>query len=174
MSGFVVIIDFSHLVHLSHAAALNAGPDYDTNDVMIENVVGKLRTIQNELGTLSIKGYSLVFAEDRTPKRKLELLPTYRQNRGGLDEEKAIVKKYLLQNGRKSHFTHSPDNEADDLVASLCRAVLEQEQGLKAVVVSGDRDLWQLLQDRVMVFNPIKREVVTDAHVEKAFKCRPI
>src|SRR5260370_11221390 len=42
--------------------------------------------------------------------------------------------------------------EADDVIATLSRQAVEQ--GLKVVVVSGDKDLLQLVDDSVLVLNP--------------------
>lgn len=180
MNQYAVIVDFSHLFHLSRAAALNAGPEYDLAEVTITNVVGKLRTVRAELGKENIVGYDLVFAEDRKPLHKLELLPGYRANRKDCRDEKEVVKQYLLENGKKSTFCFAENNEADDVIASLVKLALQQE-GLFVIIVSSDRDLWQLLGDRVTIFNPIKREFVTSTHVADAFKwpsvpdfkCRP-
>lgn len=171
--NYVVIADFSHLFHLSRARAMSCGvPDADLEKATINNVVGKLGTVKRNLENLGIKGYSLVFAEDRLAERKIALLPTYRSGHQDLRAEKQAVKKYLVENSRISRFCHSPGNEADDTIASLVKLTLEAD--CHAVIVTADRDLYQLIQDRVHVYNPIKQLMVTDADVEKAFKCRPI
>jgi DNA polymerase-1 len=46
----------------------------------------------------------------------------------------------------------SPGFEADDVIATLARQAVEA--GLKVVVVSGDKDLLQLVDDDVLVLNP--------------------
>ncbi len=173
MSHFVVIVDFSHMFHACRATALNAPLSYDVTETTIENFVGKLRTVKAALKKIGVNGYDLVFAEDQPPLRKLALLPTYRQGREDLSEEKSKVKSYLLQNGSITRFCYSEGNEADDVIASLVRLVTEQD-GLFTVVVTSDRDLWQLIGPRVRVYNPIKQEMVTEADIESAFKCRPI
>lgn len=173
MNTFAVIIDFSHLFHLSRAAALHAGPAYDLTETTITNVVGKLRTVKKCLAEHQVVGYDLVFAEDRPALRKLALLPGYRAGRHDLSEEKNLVKQYLLQNGSITRFCYSEGNEADDVIATIVSLALAQD-GLFVIVVTSDRDLWQLIGPRTGVFNPITREFVTEAHVQKSFKCRPI
>jgi len=170
ITGYVTIVDFSHLIHLCHATALYE--EGDVTKITIDRVVGKLTTVKRELNKLNIRGYDLVFVEDRPAVRKLNLLPTYRNKRGGLDEQKKAVKEYLLQNGKKSRFCFSEGNEADDVISTICRMVVEQD-GLHAIVVTSDKDLWQLLGSRVSIFNPIKKEMVTPELVEKQFRCGP-
>jgi len=172
MIGQIVAIDFSHLFHVCWHAAQKAPPHYDPIETTIENVVGKLRTVKAALRKENIVGYDLIFAEDRPALRKLALLPGYRAGRVDLTAEKEQIKTYLLQNGSITRFCHSPDNEADDVLASLVKVA--NENGLHSIICTGDRDLWQLIDPKVKVFNPIKQEMVTEAHIERAFRCRPI
>jgi DNA polymerase-1 len=45
--------------------------------------------------------------------------------------------------------------EADDIIASLCK--IATKQGVKVRVVSHDKDLYQLIDENVKLFDPIKR-----------------
>ncbi len=45
-----------------------------------------------------------------------------------------------------------PDTEADDVIGTLARKATEQ--GLEAVIVSGDKDFYQLIQDGIALLNP--------------------
>lgn len=173
MSNYVVIVDFSHLFHVCWAVAQKAPPNYDPVETTRDHIIGKLRTVRAELKRQNVMGYDLVFAEDREATRKLALLPGYREGREDLSAQKNAIKQYLLQNGSITRFCHSEGNEADDVIATLVRAVNEQEH-LRTVVVSSDRDLWQLIGPRVRVYNPVKQEFVTEAHIEHAFKVKPI
>jgi DNA polymerase-1 len=47
-----------------------------------------------------------------------------------------------------------PGFEADDLIATLTRRAVEND--LDVVIVSGDKDLMQLVSDRVSIYNPHK------------------
>lgn len=50
--------------------------------------------------------------------------------------------------------------EADDLLAAYSKAILEQDQDNHAVVITVDKDMMQLVQPRVRIFNPMKRMYV--------------
>ncbi|MBI5596429.1 MAG: DNA polymerase I [Elusimicrobia bacterium] len=64
-----------------------------------------------------------------------------------------------------------PGFEADDLMATLAaRGVAE---GLKVVLVSGDKDALQLVDDRVKVWNEAKGVLFDAGRVEEKFKVRP-
>ena len=77
------------MFHCAKSAALNTPPEYDLQQVTIENFVGKLRTIKKELEKIKIVGYDLVFVEP--PQRK----PTQPVRVIILDLEKIDVKNYL-------------------------------------------------------------------------------
>jgi DNA polymerase-1 len=61
--------------------------------------------------------------------------------------------------------------EADDLLATLCRQLLEA--GHAAVVVSGDKDLAQLVGDRVTLYDFSKQVRYGPAEVAATFGVRP-
>src|SRR4051812_10786890 len=106
MQQYSVIFDFSFLFHLSRWN--RNGPEYETTANTIHNVEGKLRTVRRYLADIRVVGYDLVFAEDRPPKRKNELWPSYRNNETRTDhsEEKQEVKQHLLDSGYKGRFCH--------------------------------------------------------------------
>jgi 5'-3' exonuclease len=172
LSSFVVIVDFSHLWHLCYQSALNAGPQYHLSDTIIYKAEGKLKTIQKVLQKqYSIAGYDLIFAEDRPATRKLCLHPNYRKGRVNHAEAKNQLKSHLISAGYVNRFCSSEGNEADDVIATLVK--LAETPKLFTVVVTGDRDLWQLIGPTTSVFNPIKKEIVTPAQVYEAFSVIP-
>ncbi len=62
--------------------------------------------------------------------------------------------------------------EADDVIATLARQA--RERGLDVVVVTSDKDLYQLVGDGIVVLNPAKDDRVLDPDgVEEVFGVRP-
>lgn len=61
--------------------------------------------------------------------------------------------------------------EADDLIATLCAKLIPK--GHRAVVVTSDKDLAQLVSDRVTLVDFAKGERYTPAEVEEKFGVRP-
>jgi DNA polymerase I len=61
--------------------------------------------------------------------------------------------------------------EADDLIATYAR--LAVEQGARVTIVSSDKDLMQLVGERVEMFDPIKNRVIAEAEVREKFGVPP-
>ncbi len=65
-----------------------------------------------------------------------------------------------------------PGFEADDVIGTFARH--GAEQGLDVVIVSSDKDMLQLVNDRVTMLNPMKDDMVFDAaETEKFMGVRP-
>src|SRR5262245_20358808 len=64
-----------------------------------------------------------------------------------------------------------PGYEADDLIATYAR--LAKAAGADVTIVSSDKDLMQLVNDRVKMFDPIKNRPIGAAEVEEKFGVGP-
>jgi DNA polymerase-1 len=64
-----------------------------------------------------------------------------------------------------------PGYEADDVIGTL--ATKARDKGLRVVIVAGDKDFFQLVDDGVTVFDPYKRIEYTEEVVEEAFGVAP-
>lgn len=61
--------------------------------------------------------------------------------------------------------------EADDLIAAYAR--LAQEQGKNVTIVGSDKDLYQLVNDHVRLFDPLKQKYIGPAEVAEKFGVPP-
>jgi DNA polymerase I len=61
--------------------------------------------------------------------------------------------------------------EADDLIATYAR--MAKEEGADVTIVSSDKDLMQLINDRVKMFDPIKNRPIGAAEVAEKFGVGP-
>jgi DNA polymerase-1 len=57
--------------------------------------------------------------------------------------------------------------EADDVIGTLARRGVEE--GAEVIIVSSDKDMLQLVNDRVRMLNPMKDDMVFDAEATEAF-----
>jgi len=64
-----------------------------------------------------------------------------------------------------------PGYEADDLIATY--AELAASQGAQVTIVSSDKDLMQLVRDRVTIYDPMKNRMIGDAEVVEKFGVGP-
>ena len=85
-----------------------------------------------------------------------DIFPEYKANRGDPPEE--LVPQFDLCRALVEHMgfpvAMTPGFEADDLIASL--TVRLREAGHEVVIVSGDKDLAQLLEPGVRIYNLAK------------------
>jgi DNA polymerase-1 len=86
--------------------------------------------------------------------RRHEIYPAYKANRGPLDEDLKTqlpdIRRLVEALGLFS--LERPGFEADDLIAAAARCFTAQ--GLEVVIVSSDKDFYQLLSDRVSMYDP--------------------
>jgi DNA polymerase-1 len=78
----------------------------------------------------------------------------YKANRPRMADDLAVQIPYVRRvcDVFRLPILETPGHEADDLIATLSRQAVEQ--GFDVVVVSGDKDLLQLVDDHVKVLNP--------------------
>lgn len=62
------------------------------------------------------------------------------------------------------------DCEADDVIGYVTRYMFPEQQ---VVVVSSDRDLYQLIGERVVQWSPGQKKLITQAHVREKFGVAP-
>jgi len=83
---------------------------------------------------------------------------------------KAIRKTYLKTIGYRNNF-YQKGYEADDLIASLCINTLSQKD--EAIIISADHDLYQLLNNRVSIYHPQTKKIVTKKSFIEKFDITP-
>jgi DNA polymerase-1 len=108
--------------------------------------------------------------DDNSSARKL-IYPQYKENRRDRDneykldsftEQKERIKQYLEDCYIRQ--INVDNNEADDLIAYYCQ-ISENEQ---KTIYSGDKDLTQLISDKVSVYYPRTKETY---HLGSKIKC---
>ena len=108
--------------------------------------------------------------DDNSSARKL-IYPQYKENRRDRDneykldsftEQKERIKQYLEDCYVRQ--INVDNNEADDLIAYYCQ-ISENEQ---KTIYSGDKDLTQLISDKVSVYYPRTKETY---HLGSKIKC---
>jgi DNA polymerase I len=91
---------------------------------------------------------------DAGTSKRTEVYPEYKATRDKMptDLEWSIPKIREVIEGFRVPVIALPDHEADDVIGTLAkRAVAE---GLEAVIVSGDKDFYQLIGEHICLLNP--------------------
>ena len=103
----------------------------------------------------------IVFALDaKGPTFRSDIYKEYKSHRPDVPEDLLkqlpVAIEWIEKMGFKSAM--QVGFEADDIIASLAKDA--KEKGLEVRVVSHDKDLYQLIQEDVYLFDPIKKSVV--------------
>jgi DNA polymerase-1 len=108
--------------------------------------------------------YVAVAFDSRGPTHRHEKFSEYKAHRPAMDEALAaqIPKIKELTDALKLKKFEVPGYEADDIIAAL--VPLAAAQGLDVLIVSGDKDLLQLVGDGVRVLKP-GRDVTRDLKI---------
>ena len=98
------------------------------------------------------------------PRRRDAVFPDYKANRGPTPPDLAsqwpLIERVVAAHGFPA--LRLPGWEADDLIGTYAR--LGKEAGLEVVIVGGDKDFAQLVDDDVRMFDPVK-DVTYDAEL---------
>ncbi|HSH41616.1 MAG TPA: 5'-3' exonuclease H3TH domain-containing protein [Arenicellales bacterium] len=113
----------------------------------VNAVYGFLRFLTEFVETTRPANIMVAFDQSLTTSFRSEIYPQYKANRDPAPPElkaQLAACERLVECLGISHLKH-PRFEADDLIASV--AVLARDSGYRVVVVSGDKDLSQVIQE---------------------------
>jgi DNA polymerase-1 len=129
---------------------------------MLQKLVGERRPV-----------YLAVAMDSKGPTFRHELYDGYKATRSArppdlylqMDRSREIVEAYRIP------IFASDGVEADDLIATVVRHATEA--GLSVVIGGADKDLMQLVQDRVVLWDTMRDKVYGPAEVEEKFGVLP-
>ncbi len=107
------------------------------------------------------------------PVFRHDIFPDYKANRPPMPDDLACqipwVKKIVQAHNILC--LEQQGVEADDLIASAAR--LLERAGIPVVIVSGDKDFFQLVSDKVSCWEPMNDKIMTPAGVKKKYNVVP-
>ena len=121
-------------------------------------VYGFLKMLKNTLGIY--KPSHIVIAQDsREETFRKKLYPEYKANREAMPEELSVQLPYIqeLIDAMNVHSIRIPGVEADDIIASLVKKA--EAKGFNVTIISGDKDLMQLVTERTVMIDTMKNRV---------------
>ena len=169
MSEEVYLIDGSAFIYRAfHAVApLTNSDGFQTNAVF--GFINILKRLINEKKPIHVA----VCFDTRGPVFRHGMYSDYKANRPPMPKELAAqipyIKRVVKAFGIVSF--EEQDVEADDIIASA--AGLLSEKGQKVVIVSGDKDLLQLVNDTVIMWDPMNDRIMDSAAVLKKYTVGP-
>ncbi len=117
--------------------------------------------------------YCLVLFDAKRQNFRNDIFPEYKATRRETPAE--LIPQFPIIHRAVEvlnlHFLEMEGFEADDLIATYAEMALAQ--GLEVVVVSGDKDLMQLIRPGVEFFDPMKDKFFTPEDVKEKFGVYP-
>ena len=118
--------------------------------------------------------FGAMLFDAKGPTFRHAMYADYKANRPPMPETMAVQIPYIKQVTEGFHLPviEKPGYEADDLIGTLAR--LAEEEGFHAVIVSGDKDLVQLITPKVSIYDPMKDKRIDLQTVTDDFGVDPI
>ena len=151
-----------------HALPVLTRPD----GTPVNAVLGFTNMLLKLLDDLQATHVAVIFDSARESFRN-EIFPEYKANRPDPPDE--LIPQFPLVRDATRAFNveclEQPGFEADDLIATYARRA--QADGFDVMIVSSDKDLMQLVSDRVSMFDALKNRKIGPAEVEEKFGVGP-
>ncbi len=116
--------------------------------------------------------FAAVF-DHAAPTFRDDLFADYKANRAAMPDELARQLPYIrkLLEAMRVPILEQPGFEADDIIATL--AVDAARRGTEVHIVSGDKDMRQLVRPGILIFDPMKNLLYDEAKVLEVTGVRP-
>ena len=160
-----------------------AYPQLTPNGDQIGGCVGFLKTLQKLCREYQPSKVYIAW-EGGGSQRRRKLFPDYKLNRkpGKLNrfydddipdsednKQKQMITLINILKCMPVCQLYVSDVEGDDIIAYLCRGPL---RNMNRVIVSSDKDMYQLLDDKTKIYSLHKKRFVTDADLFEEFRIR--
>ncbi len=112
-----------------------------------------LKHLQPEMGA--------VFWDEGLPQRRVELQPAYKETRKEMPQPMVPQLDFIRNLTPLLGFKNIslPNTEADDLMG--CYAIAAAQRGYEVVLATNDKDLFQLVNEKVKVYTTAKADLVS-------------
>ncbi len=165
----LVLIDASSFIFRAyHAIRPLTSPD----GIPVNAVFGFTQMLMKQLDDMEPKHIAVIFDVARKTFRN-DLSPDYKANRPEPPDD--LIPQFALVRDATRAFNldciEAPGFEADDLIATYTHQALQTEASV--TIVSSDKDLMQLVSDRVRMYDSIKNRFIGTKEVKEKFGVLP-
>jgi DNA polymerase-1 len=169
MSESILLIDGMYLVFSSfyshHAMRTHKGEPTGAVFGFISRVESLIQELRPNRLVVAFDSKEKNFRRDLYPEYKAKrLLPPEE-----LIQQLPAIREYLTCRG--IHFLEKPGLEADDIIALLARRFAAA--GNEVLIFSADKDLFQLVNERIFIFHPKLKRKLDRADVKEFFGVYP-
>jgi DNA polymerase I len=171
----LLLIDGNAMLH----RAFHAMPELTKNGQMVNAVYGFFSMLINIMAERNPTHVAVCFDRSK-PTIRQTMYAGYHQHRppmaDGLSGQIATVDKLL--DAMKTPIFALDGYEGDDMIGTIATKTTENDQDMHVLIVTGDRDMLQLVTDRVHVLMPIvgltKTAEFDPAKVEEKYGVHPL
>ncbi len=169
MSKEVYLVDGSAYIYRAYHAV---APLSNSDGLPTHAVFGFLNILKRLIREKN-PAYLAVAFDARGPVFRHEMYKDYKANRPPMPEDLVPQIPYIKELVQAMNIPsfETQGVEADDIIATAAK--LLSSQGYRVVVVSGDKDLLQLVDENVVMWDPMKNKIMDIAAVEKKYNVKP-
>src|SRR5215475_3442167 len=164
-----LIDSFGFIFRAYHARARSAAPPMRTSTGLSTEAVYIFNNMLRKLAKEHKPEYIAAIFESGEPTHRVQEFAEYKANRTemppDLSDQIPYVRRVL--EAMRIPILEYPGFEADDVIGTLARRA--ERDGYEVVIVSSDKDMLQLISDRVFMLNPAKDDEWYDRDKVKAF-----
>ena len=170
MKKSIYVIDGSAIIYRSYFAFKNR-PLINSKGENTSAIFGFLRTIISLLDRFKPEYFVITF-DEREPTFRHEIYKEYKATRDKMPEDLVEQLEPILEMVKLSHIAKLSKSgyEADDIIATLTERY-ENEHDI--VIVSTDKDLYQLVDNHVKLYDHSKDRFIGIKEVEEKFDVPP-
>jgi DNA polymerase-1 len=168
-SNDIYLVDGSAFIFRAYHAL---PPMTNPEGVVVNAVYGFCNMMVKLLNDMEAPCIAVIFDAARKNFRN-DIYPEYKANRDDAPDD-LIPQFAIIREATKAFGMEAIELEgfeADDLIATYAR--IGREQGRKVTIVSSDKDLMQLVNDDVVMFDPMKNKMLGIDDVIEKFGVRP-
>jgi DNA polymerase-1 len=164
----IYLIDGSAYIYRAYHAI---APLSNSKGVATHAVLGFINMVKRLIREKNPK-YLVMAFDSRGPVFRHQLYSEYKANRPPMPDDLSVQIPFIKRFVAASNILmlEEQDVEADDIIASVVKRFTAL--GHKIVVVSGDKDLLQLVSDDVVMWDPMKDKVVDQEAILKKYGVR--
>ena len=152
---------FFAIAHLSNSKGFPTNAIYGFTNMLLK--------ILREKGA----EYAAIAFDAPGPTFRHEVFGEYKANRPSMPEDLRVQIPHIKEivSALRVPVLEKEGYEADDLIATLARKL--ERGGIETVVVSGDKDLMQLISSRITMYDPMKDKTFQVPDVKERFGVSP-
>jgi DNA polymerase-1 len=164
-----LIDTFGFIFRAYHARARTGAPPMRTSTGLSTEAVFIFTNMLRKLAKQHRPAYMAAVYESSEPTHREVEFAAYKANRTEMPPDLADQIPYVrrLLEALRVPILEYPGFEADDVIGTMARRA--EANGCEVVIVSSDKDMLQLVDDRVSMLNPAKDDEWYDAEKVKTF-----